>query len=237
MGTTIGRKAEEEQQMKAFIGILGIVALIASPAWATMWVSMSVASGGHPYIATVVNNGTGSEPVGPYQITQSFQTFCIEKTEYFGTGPIYRATIDPWAYLGGPDDGVPPPNADVVGKDTAWMYSQWLSGNKTFTSLTPAWGPHTFTATEFQDAIWLAEGELTSAGTWATRLRNYAVSQSSSWTSTNGVMALNLWEYDYGAGKWVKAAQTQLVQIPAPGAALLVALGIGMVGWVKKRFV
>ena len=53
----------------------------------------------------------------------------------------------------------------------------------------------------------------------------------------SGVYALNVWMGGVWNGEMLKPVdvQSQLIQIPAPAGVLLVTLGLGLVGWVKKR--
>ena len=83
----------------------------------------------------------------------SFQTFCIEETEFIsGYAAIYNAQLNTNAMYGSVG-----PGGDAVSKGTGWLYSQFASG--VLASYDYSGATRTTSAGLLQNAIWWLEGE------------------------------------------------------------------------------
>ncbi len=179
----------------------------------------------------------------------SFQTFCVEHSEHIGPPATYWADITDYATEGGggSNGNKGPGNkpSDDVSPETAYLYTQFRTGalGAEGYEYTPG-DDREKDARSLQIAIWLLENERTvgQLGSELLSVKNQAITwrdlavdavANNVWTSGIGnVRVLNLW----GDANRTIFRQDQLVMIPAPGAAILAALGLGMVGFVRRRF-
>jgi hypothetical protein len=191
--------------------------------------------------------------------TDTFHTFCLEKSETIALPGTYNYTIDPSAILGGAGGNG---SWDPLSSATAMLfYTYWTNQWSVATSVSGYTGPalsfrysdtsggsssnRALDGQNLQYAIWKLEGEITGAlsGT-AADYYDYAVAIAASgsgwstlgrsgWTGIGEVRVANLFKAD-GTPK-----QSQLVVVPLPPSALMgfIALGgLAAASSIRRRY-
>lgn len=150
------------------------------------------------------------------------------------------------------------PYGDNLDTRTAYLYTQFAKGVLSGYAYTGTVGglSRSQTAGALQRVIWSIEEE--GGANFATAFQGIslnaaqqALAQSwmteaanAGWTTIGSVRVLNTWRMTQDSqGNWVShigdldyRAQDQLYLVPAPAAAMLGVMGLGLVGWVKRRF-
>jgi hypothetical protein len=173
----------------------------------------------------------------------SFQTFCLEKTEYIASpmdivvntrmiDESDGSVIGPGSHAkwGGKTHG------DNLDPFTAYLYTQFATG--VLSNYNYGAGRN-ISAGQLQNAIWYLEGETntlssTQASDWVTEAQN------SGWTSIGNVRVLNSWV----PGHWIPGQtvaarykkQDQLYLTPIPASVILGILGLGVVGIKLRKY-
>lgn len=171
----------------------------------------------------------------------SFQTFCVEESEYIYPNPAtYSATLSAAAVNGGVGAG---PNGDPISVGTGWLYSQFANGTLQGYNYGDANGhPRSTSADLLQSTIWWLESEAGDPGD-LNPFRNAVLSRftteadakagdvSDGGTARYGVYAVNLTGGPYGV------AQDQLYYAPGftsaavpDGGRTLAMLGMALCG-------
>jgi len=178
----------------------------------------------------------------------SFQTFCVELTEYVSQ-PLDLYVSEQNAALTGTGShayqGGIPLTGDDLDPRTAYLYTQFATGQLSGYNWTVATG-RASSAVTLQRLIWNIEGEdgkvlgdfsgsvggidltdtqETQATAWLTEAKDMG------WTGIGNVRILQAYTTSGGL------AQDQLYLVPVPAAVLLGLLGLGAAGMKLRKFV
>ncbi len=222
------------------LGVAICVALLAGPVMAdldetiTLYDSYGSSRGGE-FLATYGN--LDFEPVSLGESPGKFETFCVEKNETFHFNRSYYAEFNTAAENGGAGG----PNPDPLSNETAYLYRQFITGQLDgyVYDTSGGAGGRRQSANALQNAIWYLEQEIGNAhaGLNATEkglVDLFLADADAHKTDPIGTVGvLNLYQNANRTG--FKQDQLVMQHVPAPGAAAMGVIGLGLIGWTRRR--
>ena len=176
-----------------------------------------------------------SDKADPISAIEQFETFCMERNEFFTFGTVFHVDIDTYA-TGGGLGGQDLPGIDNLDPKTAWLYQEFIDG----TLLGYDYGTglaRIESANALQDAFWFIEGELPGAGyndlTGKTK-EFYDAAMAADPQDIGFVKLMNLYSINSPRTEKQSLLVVSIIA-PAPAAVVLVLIGLGLLSWQKKR--
>lgn len=210
---------------KLTLALAGLALFGAQTAWADPNTGETIVVG------SISGNTTSG---GPFLVTggsyggPSFETFCVETTEFLSIGSTYTVTKNTGAVYGGSGYGLTY-DGDVAGtsvfdplsKATGWLYSEFRAGGGALTG----WTGSVADKTDLQLAIWWLEDEITTIGGNASIWAAQGIGNASEYAGSTYVMNLTVGENEH----------QDLLAIPEPETYAMLLAGLGLMGFVARR--
>lgn len=241
-------------KFRTLFSALAVVAVAAMPLMANIQVTrLDLTTTGWTY-----QSGSGGEfqakivsmPLVGLPVGKTWETFCLERNENVAVpAGTYYGVLNTAAVEGGSGGAVAGGNplfgwanqsnmGDPLDARTAYLFTQFANGTLAGYDYSANVTSHKASAAALQAAIWAIEQEAATSNaqalTWI-GAANTAVANGS-WKGLGNVRVLNLYSgYDATKGNVTGLRQDILVIVPAPAAAFLALLGLGFVGWLKRR--